>query len=211
MVMKGGWGAAVGRPGAAEEFEALVYRWSQKVQWMTRRPLAACAPMGSGLGEGGGTCDEEAAAWGRITEPCLGALPLPGRSRSVRKRHQLEVGRREVAADAEQRQAGELGDGVGEAVAEVQAGRVMALAVAEKGGPSHEPMILPEGDHGDLEARHDKHKIGGGAERSGGAAPSQHCGRLDERGRTDCPHRGLRQSIENGACRPFGQHQGDAC
>src|SRR5450756_1204669 len=37
---------------------------------------------------------------------------------------QREVGLREVATQAEQRQAGELGDGVGEAVAEVQARRV---------------------------------------------------------------------------------------
>ena len=211
MVMKGRWGAAVGRPGAAEEFEALVYRWSQKVQWMTRRPLAACAPMGSGLGEGGGTCDEEAAAWGRITEPCLGALPLPGRSRSVRKRHQLEVGRREVAADAEQRQAGELGDGVGEAVAEVQAGRVMALAVAEKGGPGYEPMILPEGDDGDLEAREDHHKVGGGALFGGSSAPGHYHGRLHERRRPDSPYRSVRQGIEHGLCRPLGHDQSDQC
>ena len=127
------------------------------------------------------------------------------------QRHQLEVGLREVAADAEQRQTGELGDGIGEAVAEVQARRVAALAVAEKGRPGHLPMILPEGEHGDLETRHDQREVGGGAGRSRGSAPGEHHGCLDEGGRTNGSRRGCRQCIEHGTCRPFGHHQGDQC
>lgn len=54
---------------------------------------------------------------GRLDRPLLG-----GR----------QVGPGEVAADEEQRRAGELGGRVGHAVAEVEPGRVAALAVTEK-------------------------------------------------------------------------------
>ena len=68
-----------------------------------------------------------------------------------------------VAAEAEQWQPGELGHRIRETVAEVEAGRVAPLAVAQEGGPRNRPVILSKRQNGHFEARQHQGQVKGGA------------------------------------------------
>jgi hypothetical protein len=57
---------------------------------------------------------------------------LPRAATDPNSSGQREVGAPEIVSDAEERLVGELGDRVGEAVAEVQAGRMVAFAEPPK-------------------------------------------------------------------------------
>src|SRR5437764_1074565 len=58
----------------------------------------------------------------------------------------LDVGLGKVVAEAEERLVREPGDGVRQAVAEVERGRMLALAVLEKRVDRDAPMPIAEGD-----------------------------------------------------------------
>ena len=62
---------------------------------------------------------------------------------------------REVVAEAEQRLPREVGDGVGQAVAEVQRRRMPALAEAFEGVDGDDPVAVVEREHSEVELGHE--------------------------------------------------------
>src|SRR5215207_7983966 len=75
--------------------------------------------------------------------PAVGVGSGAGRSAD-----EVEVGAAEVVADAQKRLVGLSADGIGEAIAEVQGGRVAAFAVSDEGVDCDRPVVNSERDDG---------------------------------------------------------------